>query len=77
MSYKLVLHAEPDLIDARSSANPLVRTPLPLLRGRKWKALINLQKSEITLWKCGLKNSHSLQKCPRSLRFLLPATQKR
>jgi len=46
MSYKLVLHAKLDLIAARRYANPLVRTPLPLLRGKKWKASINLRNSE-------------------------------
>jgi len=35
MSYKLVLHAGPDLTDARPKANPLVRTPHPLLREKK------------------------------------------
>ena len=35
MSYKLVLHAGPDLTDARPQANPLVRTPHPLLREKK------------------------------------------
>ena len=35
MSYKLVLHAGPDLTDARPLANPLVRTPHPLLREKK------------------------------------------
>ena len=35
MSYKLVLHAGPDLTDVRPEANPLVRTPHPLLRVKK------------------------------------------
>ena len=35
MSYKLVLHAGPDLTDARQQANPLVMTPHPLLREKK------------------------------------------
>jgi len=35
MSYKLVLHAGPDLTDARPPANPLVRTPHPSLREKK------------------------------------------
>ena len=35
MSYKLVLHAGPDLTDAKPKANPLVRTPHPLLREKK------------------------------------------
>ena len=37
MSYKLVLHAGPDLTDARPQANPLVVTPHPLLREKKVK----------------------------------------
>ena len=78
MSYKLVLHAGPDLTDARHLANPLVRTPQPLLRGKKWKASINSRNSENDALKVGsLKSSQSLLKCPRSLRLLLPSTQKR
>jgi len=46
MSYKLVLHAGPDLTDARPWANPLVRTTRPLLREKKRKASINSRKSE-------------------------------
>ena len=37
MSYKLILHAGPDLTDARPLANPLVRTPHTLLRGKNGK----------------------------------------
>ena len=37
MLYKLVLHAGPDITDARQEANPLVRTPHPLLREKKGK----------------------------------------
>ena len=78
MSYKLVLHAGPDLTDVRPEANPLVRTPQPLFRGKKWKASINLRKSEnYTLKVRSLKSSQSLLKCPRSLHLLLPSTQKR
>jgi len=46
MSYKLVLHAGPDLTDARPLTNPLVRTSHTLLRGKKWKASINSRNSE-------------------------------
>jgi len=68
----------PDLTDASPYANPLVRPPLPLLRGKKWKALINLRKSEKDALKVrSVKNSKSLLECPRSLRLLLPSTQKR
>ena len=35
MSYKLVLHAGPDLTDARPLVNPLVRITHPLLREKK------------------------------------------
>ena len=77
MSYKLVLHAGPDLTDARPKANPLVRTPHPLLR-KKRKASINSRKSENYALKVrSLKSSQSLLKCPRSLPLLLPPTQKR
>ena len=37
MSYKLVLHAGPDLTDVEPQADPLVRTPQPLLRGKNGK----------------------------------------
>jgi len=75
---KADLDAGPDLTDARPQANPLVRTPLPLLRGTKWKALINLRKSENGALKVrSVKNYKSLLECPLSLRLLLPSTQKR
>ena len=78
MSYKLVPHTGPDLTDARPQANPLVRTLHPLLRGKKWKASIYLRKPENYALKVrSLKSSQSLLKCPRSLRLLLPSTQKR
>jgi len=78
MSYKLVLHAGPDLTDPRPLANPLVRTPHTLLRGKKWKASINSRNSENDALKVrSVNNSQSLLKCPRSLRLLLPSTQKR
>jgi len=55
-----------------------VRTPQPLLRGKKWTASINLRKSENYALKVrSLKSSQSLLKCPRALRVLLPSTQKR
>ena len=55
-----------------------MRTPQPLFRGKKWKASINLRKSEnYTLKVRSLKSSQSLLKCPRSLHLLLPSTQKR
>jgi len=76
--WPLVLCAGPDLTDAWPCSNMHVRPPLPLFRGKKWKALINLQKSENdalkVLW---VKISKSLLECPRSLRLLLPPTQKR
>ena len=78
MSYKLVLHAGPDLSDARPLANPLVRTPHTSLRGKKRKASINSRNSENDVLKVrSLKSSQSYLKCPRSLRLLLPSTQKR
>jgi len=55
-----------------------VRTLHLLLRGKNWKASINLRKSENYPLKVrSLKSSQSLLKCPRSLRLLLPSTQKR
>jgi len=73
MSYKLVLHAGPDLTEARPKANPLVRTPHPLLREKK--------ESVNQFAKIGklrpLKSSQSLLKCQLSVRLLLPSTQKR
>jgi len=78
MSYELVLHAGPDLTDARLSANPLARTPHTLLRGKKWKASINSRNSENDALKVrSLESSQSLLKCPRSLLLLLTSTQKR
>jgi len=54
-----------------------VRTPQPLLRGKKWKASINLRKLENYALKVrSLNSSQSLLKCPRSLRLLLPLMQK-
>jgi len=52
MSYKLVLHAGPDLTDARPKANPLVRTPHPLLREKR-KASTIRENRKIMLWKYG------------------------
>ena len=69
MSYNLVLHTGPD--DARPKANPLVRILHPLLRRKKWKASINLRKSENYALKVrSWKSSQSLLKCPRSLHSL-------
>jgi len=69
--------SQPILWEPLPQANPLVRPPLPLLRGKKWKALINLRKSEYYGLKVrSLKNSKSLLKSPRSLCWLLPSTQK-
>jgi len=77
-SRSLELLAGPDLTDARPQANPLVRPPLPLLRGKKWKVLINLRKSENNALKVqSVKKFKSLLECPRSPRLLLPSTQKR
>jgi len=59
-------------------ANLHVRPPLPLLRGKNGTALINLRKAENDALKVrSVKNSKSLLECPRSLRLLLPSTQKR
>ena len=44
MSYKLVLHAGPDLTDVRPEANPLVRAPQPLLRGKKMESVNQFAK---------------------------------
>ena len=53
MLYKLVLHAGRDLTDARAKANPLVRTPHPLLREIKGKRQSIRENREITLGKHG------------------------
>ena len=74
----VILHTGPDLTDARPQADPLVRAPHPLLRGKKRKASINLRISENYALKVrSVKSSQSLLKRPRSLRLLLPSTQKR
>ena len=51
--YKYSICTGPGLTDARPYVNPLVRPTLPLLQGKKWKALINLRKSKMTPWKYG------------------------
>jgi len=54
-----------------------VRLPFPLLRGKKLKTSINLRNVENDALKVrSAKNSKSFLKCLRSLRLLLPPTQK-
>jgi len=79
--YQMLLPpAGSDLTDARPQANPLVRPPLPLLQ-RKTESVNQFAK--IGKWRSetekvqSVKNSKSLLEWPRSLRLLLPSTQKR
>ena len=52
--------------------------PSPIVARKKWKVSINLRKSENDALKVrSVKNSKSIIECPRSLRLLLPWTQKR